>query len=122
MAMAIESQQQSQFGGGPFDHIPYSHTHFTNPWAPSSSVPPVPHLYASSNAMNHNLSLNPPAKQNASRMNNNVSLPPYTSIPISAASAGSSILDGPYGQEDLLTTSQDILNPSRMQHTNAGYG
>jgi len=83
--------------------MPYSHPHFTNPWAPSSTAPQAHQLYAPSNGMNHNLGLDPLSKQHASRMNGNVSLPPYGSIPVSAASS-------------------DILNSSRMQHANSGYG
>jgi hypothetical protein len=122
MAMTIEPQQQRQFGAGPFDHMPYSHPHFTNPWAPSSTAPQAHQLYAPSNGMNHNLGLDPLSKQHASRMNGNVSLPPYGSIPVSAASSGSSLSGGSYAQDQLLTHSQDILNSSRMQHANSGYG
>ena len=122
MAMAIDSQQQRQFGGGmPFDHMPYSQ-HFTNPWAPSSGAPSSHQLYAPSNDLNSSMGLDTLAKQQPSRMNNNVSMPPYASVPITAASAGSSLVGGTYGQEDLLTMSQDLLNQSRMQNASTGYG
>ena len=123
MAMAIDSQQQRQFGGGmPFDHMPYSHPHFTNPWVPSSGAPSSHQLYTSSNGLNPSLGLDTLAKQQVSRMNNNVSMPPYASVPMTTASAGSSLFGGTYGQEDLLTMSQDLLNPSRMQNASSGYG
>lgn len=121
--MAIDSQQQRQFGSGiPFDHMPYSHSHFTNTWVPSSAAPSSHQLYAPSNGLASNMGLDTLVKQQPPRMNNNVSMPPYASVPMTAASAGSSLVGGTYGQEDLLTMSQDLLNPSRMQNTSTGYG
>jgi hypothetical protein len=122
MAMAIDSQQQRQFGGGlPFDHMPYSNsTNFTNPWAPSSAAPSQ-QLYASSTGLNPNPGLDTLAKQQASRINNNnVPMSSYAGVP--TTSAGSSLLGDAYGQEEILTLSRDLLNPPRMQNGNAGYG
>jgi hypothetical protein len=125
MTMAIDPQQR-QFGGMTFDHMPpYSNPqgpHFTNPWASSSGPAPTQNLYASSHALNPNMSLD--MKPQASRMNhsNNVSMQSYASVPITAASAGSSLLvDESYGQDDLLTLTQDMMSPNRMQTSSAGY-
>jgi hypothetical protein len=120
MTMTIDSQQR-QFGGMNFDHMPYSNPpHFTNPWASSSSAAPNHNLYAT-HGMNQNLALD--LKEQPSRMNNNVSLQSYASVPNTTATAGSSLLAGLYGQDDLLTLPQDLLSPSRMQTTTStGYG
>jgi len=84
--MAIDNQQR--FGGMNFDHMPYSNPpQFTNPW--TSSAPAQSHsLYASSHNLNPNLGLDGLTKQQQqSRMNSNVSMGSYASVPITAASA-----------------------------------
>jgi len=100
MTMTVDSQQR-QFGGMNFDHMPYSNPpHFTNPWTSTSAAGSSHNLYAPSQGMNPNLGLDTMAKQ---RINNNVSMPSYASVPITAASA-------------------DLLSPSRMQNTSTAYG
>jgi hypothetical protein len=123
--MAIDSQQQRQFGTGmPFDHMAYSNSpHFTNPWAPSSGPPPSHQLYVPTASLNPNLGLDTHGKQQSTRMNgNNVSMPSYSGVSMTAASAGSSLLGGVYEQDEMLTLSQDLLSPPRMQSANNGYG
>jgi len=113
MTMAIDNQQR--FGGMNFDHMPYSNTpQFTNPW--TSSAPAQSHsLYAaSSHNLNPSLGLDAITKQQQQpRMNSNVSMGSYASVPITAASAGSPLLVDVYGSQELLTTPQDLLNPNR---------
>ncbi|KAI9745189.1 MAG: hypothetical protein M1818_001467 [Claussenomyces sp. TS43310] len=121
MAMAIDSQQR-QFGGLSFDHMPYSNPpQFTNPWTSTTSGPAsTNHIYSPPAHGIPNLGLDSIAKQQAAR--NNVAMPSYASVPIATASAGSSLLADVYGTQDLLTISQDLLSPSRMQGSAAGYG
>jgi len=110
--MAIDNQQR--FGGMNFDHMPYPNApQFTNPWS-SSSAPAQSHsLYASSHNLNPNLGLDNMSKQQAPRMNSNVSMGSYASVPVTAASAGSPLLADVYGSQDLLTMPQDLLSPNR---------
>jgi hypothetical protein len=121
--MTIDNQQR--FGGMNFDHMPYSTTHhtsphFSNPWSASTAPAPTQSIYASA-GINPNLGLDSIAKQQSARLNNNVSMGSYASIPITAASAGSPLLVDVYGsQQDLLTMPQDMLSPSRSLST--GYG
>lgn len=116
--MAIDNQQR--YGGMNFDHMPYSNTpQFTNPW--TSSAPAQSHsLYASSHNLNPNLGLEGLSKQQHTRMNSNVSMGSYASVPITAASAGSPLLADVYGSQDLLTMPQDLLSSNRSVST--GYG
>jgi hypothetical protein len=121
MTMAIDNQQR--FSGMNFDHMPYSNPpQFTNPWT-SSPAPAQSHsLYASSHNINPNLGLDAVAKQQSQRMNSNVSsMGSYASVPVSAASAGSSLLAVVYGSQDLLTMPQDLLNQNRSM-SSTGYG
>jgi hypothetical protein len=120
MTMAIDNQQR--FGGMNFDHMPYSNSpQFTNPWT-SSSAPSQSHsLYASQHNLSPNLGLEAVAKQqHAQRMNSNVSMGSYASVPVTAASAGSPLLADVYGSQDLLTMTQDLLSPNRTM--SIGYG
>ncbi|TAQ90179.1 hypothetical protein B7494_g1515 [Chlorociboria aeruginascens] len=124
MTMAIDNQQRFGGGGGGgsmnFDHMPYTNTpHFTNPWTASSGPSQSHNTYASSHNLNSSLGLDsmgkapqqpPPAP--SQRLNNNVSMGSYASVPITAASAGSSLSADVYGLQDLLTTTQDMLSPS----------
>jgi len=106
-----------------FDHMPtYTSPHFTNPWASSSGPSTAQNLYAPSHqGMTNNQNLGLDLKPQASRMNN-VSMQSYASVPITAASSGSPLLADVYGQDELLTMSQDLLSPSRMQTSAASYG
>ncbi len=115
--MAIDNQQR--FGGINFDHMHYSQQtpQFTNPWT-SSAPAPSHSLYASSHNLTPNLGLD--LKQQAPRMSSNVSMGSYASIPITAASAGSSLLADVYDTQDLLTMSQDLLSPNRA--VSSAYG
>ncbi|TVY30445.1 Zinc finger protein [Lachnellula hyalina] len=128
MTMAIDNQQR--FGGMNFDHMPYSNTpQFTNPWSSTSSPAQNQSIYAPSHNLNPNLGLGNSIgkqqhqqhqqqqqqqhQQQASRINSNVSMASYASVPITAASAGSPLLVDVYGSQELLTTPQDLLNPNR---------
>jgi hypothetical protein len=108
--MAIDNQQR--FGGMNFD-MPYTTPpQFTNPW--TSQPPPAQsqNIYAQSHGLPTNVGLDGIAKQQAS-------MGSYAGVPISAASAGSSLLADAYGTQDLLTMSQDqLLSPVRP----TGYG
>ncbi|KUJ24067.1 uncharacterized protein LY89DRAFT_572616 [Mollisia scopiformis] len=122
MTMAIDNQQR--FGGMNFDHMSYSNPpQFTNPWSASSAPAQNHSLYASSHNINPNLGLEHIAKQQQQqqpRVNSNVSMGSYASVPMSAASAGSPLLADVYGSQDLLTMPQDLLSPTRSVST--GYG
>jgi hypothetical protein len=122
MTMAIDNQQR--FGGINFDHMPYANApQFTNPWS-SSSAPTQNHsLYASPHNLNPNLGLNNMSKQQAPRINSNISIGSYVSVPVTAASAGSHLLADIYSSQDLLTMPQDLLSPNRssIYRTEAAY-
>jgi hypothetical protein len=119
MTMAIDNQQR-QFGGIPFDHMPYSNApHFTNPWVSTSTAAATHSLYAPShNHLSSSLGLEGLPKQQA-RVNN-VSMP-YGSVPTSASAGSPLLAEQSFGQQDLLTMSQDLMNTTRMQTTTAGY-
>ncbi|KAF4634868.1 hypothetical protein G7Y89_g3218 [Cudoniella acicularis] len=117
MTMTIDNQQR--FGGLSFDHMPYPHSpQFTNPWTSSSAATQNPNLYAQSHSLGHNVALDSIGKQQASNLTNNVSMGSYANIPISTASAGSSLLADVFGSQDLLTTTQDLLSPNRTAFGN----
>ncbi len=118
MTMTIDNQQR--FGLN-FDHIPpYSNSpQFTNPWS-SSSPAPGHSLYSSAHNMTSNLGIETIQKQQAPRMNTNVSMGPYPSVPISTASAGSPSMADVYSAQDLLTMPQTLLSSNRTVST--GYG
>jgi hypothetical protein len=44
-------------------------------------------------------------------------MPPYSGVSIAAVSASSSYLGSAYKQYEMLTLSQDLLNPQHMQST-----
>ncbi|OTA64620.1 hypothetical protein K449DRAFT_271835 [Hypoxylon sp. EC38] len=124
--MTMTLDNQSRLGALNFDHMSsYSNPpHFTNPWAAGSSSQHGSHgMY--SQGLNANLgSLDSMAKQHAARAgaNNNASMASYGSIPVTASSAGSTLMADLYGQQDLLNMPQDLLNLNRMQTTTAAYG
>ncbi|KAK6841835.1 C2H2 finger domain containing protein FlbC [Apiospora arundinis] len=64
------------------------------------------------------------SKQHAARSHPNTSssMASYGSIPVTASSAGSTLMADVYGQQDLLNMPQDLLNLNRMQTTSAAYG
>lgn len=120
MTMAIDNQQR--FGGMNFDHMSYQNTpHFTNPWTASSSPTQNHSLYAPSHNVHPSLGLEIKQDQQAPRMNSSASMGSYASVPISAASAGSSLLADVYGSRDLLTMPQDLMSPS-SRSVSTGYG
>jgi hypothetical protein len=117
MTMAIDHQQQRQYGAMNFDNMPYStSTPFTNPWSSSSAPPPPQNLFPSSHSLGPNMGLNTIAKEGPPRHNNHVSMSSYASMPSTAASAGSSHLANAYGHEDLLTMPQDLMSQNRVHH------
>ncbi|RDL34509.1 Uncharacterized protein BP5553_07637 [Venustampulla echinocandica] len=117
MTMAVDNQQR--FNGMNFDHMHYSQTpQFTNPWNSSSAPPQSQNPYGTCHALNTNAGMDSIGKQQASRIVNNVSMGSYAGVPITAASAGSSLLTDVYGAQDVLTTTQDLLSPVRS----SGFG
>ncbi|KAI2614483.1 uncharacterized protein GGS25DRAFT_53048 [Hypoxylon fragiforme] len=123
--MTMTLDNQSRLGALNFEHMSsYSNPpHFTNPWAAGSSSQHGSHgMY--SQGLNANLGgLDSMAKQHAARAGtNNASMASYGSIPVTASSAGSTLMADLYGQQDLLNMPQDLLNLNRMQTTSAAYG
>ncbi|KAI1844400.1 hypothetical protein JX265_010169 [Neoarthrinium moseri] len=118
MTMTLDHQQR--FGALHFDHMSsYSNgPHFTNPWASASSPP------AGGQGMYQGLSgLDALSKQQHSRpAAPTSSMASYGSIPVTASSAGSTLMADVYGQQDLLNMPQDLLSLNRMQTTSAAYG
>lgn len=97
-----------------FDHLPYSGgPQFTNPWDTTTPSSSSTHLFASG--------LNPIARQ-PSTSGANASMS-FSSIPVSAPSigAGSNIPLLPYGQDDSLRASHDMLHTSRSYGTDHNY-
>jgi hypothetical protein len=139
MTMTIDANQQ-RFGHMNFDHMPsYSNQpQFTDPWAPSSSSaagrqPGANALFvnnheAPANGLPHlnlgGLSRHPQHGLKGTSTSTTAPMASYGSVPVTAASAGSSLMAGAYGQENLLSTSQDLLSINRMQHptSSAAYG
>ncbi|OBT62963.1 hypothetical protein VE03_07636 [Pseudogymnoascus sp. 23342-1-I1] len=119
--MAIDHQQR-QFGALNFDHMPYSHSpHFTNPWS-ASSAPPPQSLYSSSHNLNP-ISLDSIPKEPPARLGSHTSsMPPYASAPQTSAPAGSAPMATVYGQQQMLSLPQDVMNQNRGQPPNPSYG
>jgi hypothetical protein len=104
MTMAIDNQQR--FGGINFDHMPYTNPpQFSDPWTSQSRPTQNQNIYAQSHALNNSVGLEGMAKQQA--------MGSYAGVPISAASAGSSLLAEMYPPQVLLTHTQDLLSPVR---------
>ena len=96
-----------------FENMHYtSPPHFTNPWASTTPANTTSQFFPTSLGPS-NVGFDALAKQQAARANN-VSMP-YSSIPVSAPSmgAGNNYTSAPYGQPELLSLSQDLLNPPR---------
>jgi len=93
---------------------------FTNPW---SSAPSQTHsIYASAHQhLSPNLGLIKQEPHHHQRLNSNVSIGPYAGVPVTTASAGIPLSAGVFGQQDLLTTPQDLLSPNRAVSM-VGYG
>jgi len=121
MTMTLDNQQR--FGMN-FEHMPYTTSpQFTNPW--SSAPSQNQSLYSPSHASQHGLIKQEQQQQQQQppRMHNSVSMGSYANVPITAASAGSSLLVSVYGSQDLLTMPQDLLSPNRsMSSMSSGYG
>ncbi|KAH8893794.1 hypothetical protein GQ53DRAFT_97786 [Thozetella sp. PMI_491] len=127
MTMTVDPNQQ-RFGSLHFDNMSYSNQpHFTNPWGSSSAGQNGSHgMYVGqqSNTVLPHLNLNglskPPPP--APRTTPSSSMASYGSIPVTAASAGSSLMADAFGQRDLLTMPQDLLSLNRLQHpASTGY-
>ncbi|OIW35607.1 hypothetical protein CONLIGDRAFT_639870 [Coniochaeta ligniaria NRRL 30616] len=140
MTMTIDANQQ-RFGHLNFDHMSsYSNQpHFTNPWVSSSSAAgPAPQtgghgLFVSNHdtpahGLPHlnlsGLSKHPQHGPRGTSTSSTASMPSYGSVPVTAASAGSTLMAGAYGQENLLSVPQDLLSINRLQHptSSAAYG
>ncbi|KAI1808351.1 hypothetical protein F4811DRAFT_571340 [Daldinia bambusicola] len=124
--MTMTLDNQSRLGALNFDHMSsYSNPpHFTNPWAAGSSNQHHGSHGMYSQGLGANLGgLDSMAKQHAARTGTSgVSMASYGSIPVTASSAGSTLMADLYGQQDLLNMPQDLLSLNRMQTTSAGYG
>lgn len=107
----------------PFDHMSYSNSsQFTDPWG-SSSGPSSHSLYVPTPSLSSNSALNTLPKQQAPRLNNNgLSMPPYSGVSIAAISAGTTHMGNGYGQGEMLTLPQDLLNSQRIQNGPNGFG
>ncbi|KAL8806682.1 MAG: hypothetical protein Q9182_001210 [Xanthomendoza sp. 2 TL-2023] len=116
MTLAMDPQQR-QLGAIGFDHMSYPppQPQFTNPWASSTSAATSSHLYPAPLSHN-NAGFDALAKQQAARQS--ATSLPYTSTPISAPSMASSngYSSSPYDQQQMLSLSQDLLNPSRASY------
>ncbi|KAI0483024.1 hypothetical protein GGR56DRAFT_663670 [Xylariaceae sp. FL0804] len=129
MTMTLDNNQ-SRLGALNFDHMSsYSNPpQFTNPWnkpwGPSSSEAHASQGMYSQGLNAANLSsLDPVAKHHVARAGTSTTAPMgYGSIPVTAASAGSTLMGDVYGQPDLLNTPQDLLSLNRMQTSSAAYG
>jgi hypothetical protein len=132
MTMTIDPTQQ-RFA--PFDQMSYSaQPQFTNPWASSatgsqggssmyvtsSHDQSLPSL-GLSNGMSKHTQQTPVARSSAGPSS---SMASYGAIPVTAASAGSSLLaDGLYGTQDSLSLPQDhLLGMNRLPHQTSAAG
>ncbi|ESZ99568.1 hypothetical protein SBOR_0041 [Sclerotinia borealis F-4128] len=104
------------------NHLPYSNPappQFTDPWHTTSAPSANSSIYAPT-SINPTLGLEGIARQQGARLNNNVSTGQYRMTPVTAASAGNLFTDFSGAQQDLLTSQQDMMSPSRSLP--AGYG
>jgi hypothetical protein len=128
MTMTVDANQQ-RFGSLNFDSMSYSNQpHFTNPWTTTSTSQAGSHgMYVSNQAatglphMNFNTLAKAP--QPTQRAPPSSTMASYGSVPVTAASAGSSLVPDVYGQQDLLTLPQDLLSLNRLpqQPPTSGY-
>lgn len=137
--MTIDANQQ-RYGALTFDHMsPYQNQqpHFTNPWASSTSGPGaspsgtshgglfvetgatggLPHLNLNGLSKHPQQAQHHPGTRTAST-SSNASMASYGALPVTTASAGSSLLIDvrDYGRENLQPVAQDLLSMNRMQH------
>ncbi|KAI9698144.1 MAG: hypothetical protein M1836_004146 [Candelina mexicana] len=113
MTMAVENQQR-HLGSMAFDHLPYTGgPQFTNPWDTTASSASSTHLFPPG--------LNPITRQHTAS-ETNASMP-YSSMPVSAPSiaAGNNLPLLPYGQDDSLRASQELLHTSRSYGNDQTY-
>ncbi|KAK9773449.1 hypothetical protein AB5N19_05216 [Seiridium cardinale] len=120
MTMTLDHQQQ-RYGAVNFDHMSSYHgPHFSNPWA-SASSPPTAGQGLYQQPLTSGLDIL--AKQHPSRTSApSSSMASFGSIPVTASSAGSTLMADVYGQQDLLNMPQDLLSLNRLQTTSAAYG
>lgn len=140
MTMTVDTNQQ-RFGPLSLDHMSYpNHPQFTNPWASSTSGPQSSNhaVYVTSQeGLPAGLGLNSIMKHEQpdtrTSTSGNASMASYgSSIPVTAASAGSPLMTNSiYGQQDLLSMpqgqqphQQHLLSINRVPHqtTSAAYG
>lgn len=111
MTMTMD-QQHRQLGAVGFEHLQYSGgpgPQFTNPWAAATSANSN-HIFSTALGSNSN-GFEALAKQQAARASG-VSMP-YTS---STSATASNYSNGTYGQQELLSLSQDLSNGSRSTY------
>ncbi|KAI9813075.1 MAG: hypothetical protein M1827_004295 [Pycnora praestabilis] len=114
MAMTMDHQQR-QLGGLTFDHLPYAHQpQFTNPWANPTPTNTSASLFPGLNGL--------PRQQTQS----SVSMP-YSSIPVSAPSLGTDLLNSgrSYGSDNSYSsTHSPVTNtyaPTSAPYANMDY-
>jgi hypothetical protein len=115
MAMAVNNRQQPQPNTMGYDHLRYPAPHFTNPWVSAPTAPPS-QMYPTPLASNASaLDKFEGVSQQQVHRPTSLSLP-FHNLPVTAPSLGSgiSLSDGPFGSQNLLDASQDLLNPARM--------
>jgi len=113
--MAIDTQQR-HLGSMAFDHMPYQAgpPHFSNPWGSSASTHSTSQLFPTSLSAS-NMGYDPLPKPQNTRTST-MSLP-YTSLAASTAPVNTSSYQTlPYGQSELLNSSQDLLSVPRSTY------
>ncbi|KAI9642254.1 hypothetical protein NHQ30_009056 [Ciborinia camelliae] len=124
MTMIMGARQQEPFIGGGMNfnnHSQYSNSappHFNNPW-PTTSTPSAPSSIYAPTGINPNLGPESIARQQSLRLNNNASTGSYN-MPPTTASSGNILMDFSGSQQDLLTSQQDMMSPSRPLPTAYG--
>lgn len=122
--MTMDSRQPPYVGGMNFNsHLSYSNPtqpHFTDPWQTTSAPSAASSSIYAPTGINPNLGLEGIARQQSAHLSSsNVSTGSYA-MPVTAASAGNIFTDFSGPQQDLLTSQQDMMSPSRSLPT--GYG
>ncbi|KAF1942573.1 hypothetical protein EJ02DRAFT_162180 [Clathrospora elynae] len=97
MAMAVDSRQQPQLNGLGYENMRYPQPQFTNPWASAGTS--QQQLYSTSM----------PPHVNASQRPTSIAIP-YQGLAVTAPMGqGITLPDGNYTTENLLDTSQDMM-------------